>query len=127
MAIIKSNHVGNLTFASINAAETFKSALTKNGAQIIDEITAAKLRGCGGAGFPAGLKLSLLAKETATPKYIICNADEGEPGTFKDREILTNYADLVFAGMSIAAHATGATKGVLYLRAEYSYMRTHLE
>jgi len=125
--MIKAINFNNLTFAAINAAEALKSALAKPASQIITEISDSKLRGCGGAGFPAGLKLSLLSKETNTPKYIICNADEGEPGTFKDREILTNYPDLVFAGMAIAAHATGATKGILYLRAEYNYMREHLE
>lgn len=127
MTTIKSSNVNSLTFASINGEATLKTALAKSAQQIIEEITASKLRGCGGAGFPTGLKLSLLAKETRSPKYIICNADEGEPGTFKDREILTNHADLVFAGMAIAAHAANATKGILYLRAEYSFMRPHLE
>ncbi|HOQ61488.1 MAG TPA: NADH-ubiquinone oxidoreductase-F iron-sulfur binding region domain-containing protein, partial [Vicinamibacterales bacterium] len=60
-------------------------------------------------------------------KYVICNADEGEPGTFKDRVLLTAYADLVFEGMTIAARAIGATKGLLYLRGEYVYLRPHLE
>ena len=127
MAMIKSNNVSNFAFASVDADATLKAVHAKSGAQVIEEITSSKLRGCGGAGFPTGLKLSLLSKETATPKYIICNADEGEPGTFKDREILTNYADLVFAGMAIAAHATSATNGILYLRAEYNYMRSHLD
>jgi [NiFe] hydrogenase diaphorase moiety large subunit len=125
--MITTNNVNELTFASINAETALKTALVKSASQIIEEITNAKLRGCGGAGFPTGLKLSLLAKEIETPKYIVCNADEGEPGTFKDREILTNYADLVFAGMIIAARVTGATEGILYLRAEYNYMRKHLE
>lgn len=127
MTTIKSSNVNSLTFASINSEATLKTTLAKPAQQIIDEITASKLRGCGGAGFPTGLKLSLLTKETKMPKYIICNADEGEPGTFKDREILTNHADLVFTGMAIAAHATNATKGILYLRAEYNFMRPHLE
>jgi [NiFe] hydrogenase diaphorase moiety large subunit len=60
-------------------------------------------------------------------KYVVCNADEGEPGTFKDRVLLLDYADLVFEGMTIAARAIGATKGLLYLRGEYVYMRPHLD
>ena len=60
-------------------------------------------------------------------KYVVCNADEGEPGTFKDRVILLEHADLVFEGMTIAAKAIGATRGILYLRGEYVYMRPHLE
>lgn len=124
--MIKSNYVSKLMFSSIDGKAGFDIA-KKTGAQgIIDEITASRLRGCGGAGFPTGMKLTLMAKEKAEPKYVICNADEGEPGTFKDREILTNYAELVFTGMAIAAKAIGATKGILYLRAEYSFMKEHL-
>jgi [NiFe] hydrogenase diaphorase moiety large subunit len=120
------NYVGKLSFSSIDSEKTFIAAQEKGKQTIIDEITAAKLKGCGGAGFPTGLKLSLMAKETSEPKYIICNADEGEPGTFKDRGILTNYADLVFIGMAIAGIAIGASKGILYLRAEYNYLKDQL-
>jgi len=124
--MIKSNYVSKLMFSSVDSKASFDIA-KKIGAQgIIDEITASRLRGCGGAGFPTGMKLTLMAKEKAEPKYVICNADEGEPGTFKDREILTNYAELVFTGMAIAGKAIGAAKGILYLRAEYSFMKEHL-
>jgi len=125
--IIESNYVSTLTFAAVNSEASFASTQKKGAQGIIDEITASKLRGCGGAGFPTGLKLTLMAKEKTHPKYVICNADEGEPGTFKDREILTNYAELVFTGMAIAAMAIGgAEKGILYLRAEYAFMKEHL-
>lgn len=124
--MIKSNYISKLTFADIDSQASFVAAQNKGAQGIIDTITASKLRGCGGAGFPTGLKLTLMAKEIATPKYVVCNADEGEPGTFKDREILTNYAELVFTGMAIAAQAIGATHGILYLRAEYAYLHEHL-
>lgn len=124
--MIKSNYISKLTFADIDSQASFMAAKNKGAQGIIDTITASKLRGCGGAGFPTGLKLTLMAKETAAPKYVVCNADEGEPGTFKDREILTNYAELVFTGMAIAAQAIGATQGILYLRAEYAYLHEHL-
>lgn len=123
---LQPNYVSNLSFSAVNSEKSFSIAKEKGTQAIIDEITAAKLRGCGGAGFPAGIKLSLMAKESGTPKYVICNADEGEPGTFKDREILTNYADLVFTGMAIAGLAIGADKGLLYLRAEYTYLKKQL-
>lgn len=125
--MIESNYVSELSFRAVNHTESLKKAMAMGADKIISEITDSKLRGCGGAGFPAGLKLSLMAKETGEPKYVICNADEGEPGTFKDREILTNYPKLVFTGMAIAAHAIRATKGILYLRAEYNYLKDHLE
>ena len=124
--MIKSNYVGKLSFASVNSKKSFKQAKKRGQQAIIDEITASKLKGCGGAGFPTGLKLALMAKEISEPKYIICNADEGEPGTFKDRELLTNYGDLVVTGMAIAGLAIGASKGILYLRAEYTYLKDHL-
>jgi len=124
--MIKSNYVSKLAFAAVDSKSSFDIAKKIEAQGIIDEIIASKLRGCGGAGFPTGMKLTLMAKEKSTPKYVICNADEGEPGTFKDREILTNYAELVFTGMAIAGKAIGAKKGILYLRAEYAFMKEHL-
>ncbi len=87
----------------------------------------AGLRGRGGAGFPTGKKWEFAAQTAATRRYIICNADEGEPGTFKDRVLLTERAHLLFEGMTIAAHAVGAEHGILYLRAEYRYLHRYLE
>jgi [NiFe] hydrogenase diaphorase moiety large subunit len=88
---------------------------------------ASLLRGRGGAGYPTGLKWSTVAKAQGLPKYVICNADEGEPGTFKDRVILTERADLMFEGMTIAGYAIGSDAGIVYLRAEYAYLRRFLE
>ncbi|HSP89604.1 MAG TPA: NADH-ubiquinone oxidoreductase-F iron-sulfur binding region domain-containing protein, partial [Vicinamibacterales bacterium] len=106
------------------------AALARSRADIIGEVAASNLKGRGGAGFPTGTTWNLAAAAVVRAggaKYVVCNADEGEPGTFKDRVLLLDYADLVFEGMTIAARAIGATKGILYLRGEYVYMRPHLE
>ncbi len=93
---------------------------------IIQNIMDSGLRGRGGAGFPTGLKWKFAAEQESDTKYIICNADEGEPGTFKDREILQQQAEKVYAGMMIGARAIGAKSGFVYLRAEYNYLLPEL-
>jgi len=115
-----------LTYATIEPDVGLKAALAMSRADIIDTVSESGLKGRGGAGFPTGMKWNFCAAEKADLKYIICNADEGEPGTFKDRVILSRYADLVFEGMTIGGRAIGATLGIVYLRAEYTYLRPHL-
>jgi len=115
-----------LTFAGIERDVSLKAALELSRVEILDTVAAAKLKGRGGAGYPTGMKWNFAAAEKRQPKYIICNADEGEPGTFKDRVILADFPDLVLEGMTIAGRATGATYGIIYLRGEYSYLRSHL-
>lgn len=88
---------------------------------VIAEIKAAGLVGRGGAAFPTGIKWEGAAKATGQPKYVICNADESEPGTFKDRVIMEEDPHRVIEGLAIAAHAIGAHKGYLYIRGEYPY------
>jgi len=95
--------------------------------KVVDTITAARLRGRGGAGFSTGLKWRLCREAAGTTKYIICNADEGEPGTFKDRVLLTRSPKQVVFGMLAAAYAIGASEGIIYLRAEYIYLKDYLE
>ena len=102
-------------------------SLARSPESIIKTITDSRLRGRGGAGFPTGLKWQLAHDAQGAQKYIICNADEGEPGTFKDRALLTESPRDVLLGMVIAAYAIGARHGILYLRAEYAYLRTYLE
>jgi NADH:ubiquinone oxidoreductase subunit F (NADH-binding)/NADH:ubiquinone oxidoreductase subunit E len=87
--------------------------------RVIAELKASGLRGMGGAGFPAGTKGEAVRKETRTPKYLICNADESEPGTFKDALILREQPHLVIEGMALAARVVGATRGIIFLRHEY--------
>jgi hypothetical protein len=119
-------HGNELTFASIEKDAGLKAALAMSRVDVIDTIAASKLKGRGGAGFPTGMKWNFAAAEKRTPKYVICNADEGEPGTFKDRVILTDHPDLVFEGMTIGARAMGAEFGIVYLRGEYTYLRSSL-
>ena len=90
-------------------------------------LNAAGLRGMGGAGFPTARKWSLVAAEPASPKYVICNADESEPGTFKDRELLHDLPHLVIEGMAIGAYCIGASKGIVFIRHEYGAERESLE
>ena len=97
-----------------------KKALTSmTPEQVIDEVTRAKLRGLGGAGFPAGIKWSFVPKETSKPKYLVVNADEGEPGTFKDRYLLERDPHALLEGMLISAYAIGSHKAYVYIRGEY--------
>jgi [NiFe] hydrogenase diaphorase moiety large subunit len=93
----------------------------------IEEVKKSNIRGRGGAGFPTGMKWEFCRKAEGDQKYIFCNADEGEPGTFKDRVLLTEYPEMLFEGMAIAGYAVGATEGILYIRYEYKYLQKYLE
>lgn len=94
--------------------------------ETLEEIKASNLRGRGGGGFTIGLKWEACRSAPGMARYVVCNADEGEPGTFKDRVLLTNHADLVFEGMTICGYVIGAKKGFLYLRGEYRYLLDRL-
>ncbi|WP_017659303.1 NuoF family protein [Baaleninema simplex] len=88
-------------------------------AEVVQEITKSGLRGRGGAGYPTGLKWATVAKMPPGSKYVICNADEGDPGAFMDRSVLESDPHRVLEGMAIAGYAVGATQGYIYVRAEY--------
>ncbi len=108
--------------------KAIKKALTEmSPQQVIDEITASGLRGRGGAGFPTGVKWGFANKAAGTEKYIICNADEGDPGAFMDRSVLEGDPHSVIEGMLIAGFAIGATEGYIYCRAEYPLAIQRLE
>ena len=94
---------------------------------LISELEESGLRGMGGAGFPTGLKWKIVRGEEATPKYVVCNADESEPGTFKDRVILEQLPYLVIEGMILGGLTVGAERGIIYLRHEYEAAREALE
>ncbi len=104
-----------------------KAALALSPDKVIEEITSAKLRGRGGAGFPTGMKWRFTRKASGEDHYVVCNADEGEPGTFKDRVLLSEFPDLVFDGMTVAGYALGARHGLVYLRGEYAYLWDDLQ
>jgi len=113
-------------FGDFKPNDGLKKALAMSPVEVINEIKTARLRGRGGAGFPTGMKWEFTRSANGDEKHIICNADEGEPGTFKDRVILTELADRVFEGMTIAGYAIGAEEGILYLRGEYAYLQPFL-
>lgn len=110
---------GNYTNTDYRVLE---SALKRTPDQIMDELIESGLKGRGGAGFPTGMKWRFTAQQPEPEKYVVCNADEGEPGTFKDREILKRVPRKVLSGMGICAYAVGSHKGYIYLRAEYKYL-----
>ncbi|MDO9340741.1 MAG: NADH-ubiquinone oxidoreductase-F iron-sulfur binding region domain-containing protein [Bacteroidales bacterium] len=112
----------DLIFEKIEPKEVLIKAFKMSSAEIIQNMLDSGLKGRGGAGFPTGLKWKYTAAEKSSEKYIVCNADEGEPGTFKDREILERVSDKVHGGMAIAGKAIGAKMGIVYLRGEYRYM-----
>lgn len=119
---------GAVIFSEYTPGEAIRKIVKEmSSTDVIEEIKKASIRGRGGAGFPTGMKWELARKAGGEPKYIFCNADEGEPGTFKDRVILTELPKLVFEGMIIAGYAVGARYGILYLRNEYRYMIRYLE
>ncbi len=112
----------DLIFEKIDNREVLDKVYKMTGADIIQDMLDSGLKGRGGAGFPTGLKWKYTAAEKNPEKYVICNADEGEPGTFKDREILDRVSYKVHGGMLIAGKAIGAKKGIVYLRGEYRYL-----
>jgi [NiFe] hydrogenase diaphorase moiety large subunit len=118
---------GPVIFAPFESGKALRKALSMSPAEIIRSIKTSRLRGRGGAGFPTGIKWEFTRAAPGCTRYIICNADEGEPGTFKDRVILTERPDLLFEGMTIGGYALGGAEGILYLRGEYAYLQRFLE
>lgn len=107
--------------------EILRKALSRSDQEIVNDMVNSGLKGRGGAGFPTGLKWKLTAESKEKEKYVICNADEGEPGTFKDREILTRVPHKVLSGMAMCAKIIGAQKGYIYLRGEYKFLVPELK
>lgn len=106
----------------IDPVKVVQEVLKKDRDDVITDMIDSGLKGRGGAGFPTGLKWKFTKNEDSEDKYVICNADEGEPGTFKDREILDRVPEKVFAGMAIAGYAIGSKIGYIYLRGEYNFL-----
>ena len=109
------------------AGSAVKKALAMSRADVIRQVRESGIRGRGGAGFPTAVKWNLCAAAQSQKKFIVCNADEGEPGTFKDRLLLTERPEALFDGITVGGYAVGAKLGVIYLRAEYAYMKPGLE
>ena len=116
----------DLIFEKVDLKEVLTQAYNMKSEQIIQKVLDSGLKGRGGAGFPTGLKWKYAAAVKEPEKYVVCNADEGEPGTFKDREILDKVAYKVYGGMVIAGKAIGAKHGIVYLRGEYRFLLPQL-
>lgn len=108
-----------------NSVEKALKSMTRD--QLIEEVKFSGLRGRGGAGFPAGMKWSFLDQKSDKPKYLVCNADESEPGTFKDRYLMERLPHLLIEGMIVSSYALGAKTSYIYIRGEYMYVLRILE
>ena len=130
---ILSRRFGNADSRSIDAFlahqgyQGLKKAIEMGADAVIDEMKKSVLRGRGGAGFPTGLKWSFIPRTSPKPKYIVCNADESEPGTCKDRLLIQNDPHSLIEGMLIAGHTLSSSRGFIYVRGEYRYLITILE
>ncbi len=107
------------SYVNAGGYEALKKAVTMEPQQVVDEVKASALRGRGGAGFPTGIKMEAVLKTEVFPKYLVCNADEGEPGNFKDKFLMENDPHQLLEGMIICAYAMGMEKGYIYIRGEY--------
>ena len=123
----KKEREGKIIFSEYKRGGGIIKAVSMGRDDILFELKTSKLKGRGGAGFPTSTKWMLTAASISDEKYVVCNADEGEPGTFKDRVLLSEYPELVFDGMVIAGYTIGAKTGIVYLRGEYEYMQKPLE
>ncbi len=111
----------------VTPIDVYDKTIKKSADSIILDMIDSGLKGRGGAGFPTGLKWKFTRNEDSDAKYVICNADEGEPGTFKDREILDRVPEKVFTGMAICAYVIGAREGYIYVRGEYNFLLKSLQ
>ncbi|MGB9702669.1 MAG: complex I 51 kDa subunit family protein [Candidatus Kapaibacteriota bacterium] len=116
-----------IVFTKENFGNGFDAGLQLKPIEIVLAVRESGLKGRGGAGFPTGTKWMLAATASADKKFVVCNADEGEPGTFKDRLLLTEFTDKVLEGIILCGYAIGAQTGYIYLRGEYEYMVRHIE
>lgn len=117
----------DIIFSDIDNGESIKRAIKNSPEEIIDLLKKSGLKGRGGAGFPTGKKWEMVFNEVNEDKYIVCNADEGEPGTFKDRQIIEKQSKKIIESMIIAAYVISAQKGFIYLRGEYTYLKKKIQ
>ncbi|MHB8259270.1 MAG: NADH-quinone oxidoreductase subunit NuoF [Bacteroidia bacterium] len=130
--LIHNHHIPNIHTLEVyrahgGYASVEKALKTMTSDQVTDEVKKSGLRGRGGAGFPTGLKWSFLAKPEGVPRYLVCNADESEPGTFKDRYLMEKIPHALIEGMITASYALGARNSYIYIRGEYFYVHRILE
>jgi len=118
---------GLLLATPFESGSALRAAAERGAEVMLADITHSGLRGRGGAGFATGMKWKFCREAIGEARYVICNADEGEPGTFKDRSLLTHHADVLFEGMTLCGCIIGAQHGYLYLRGEYRYLLPQLQ
>lgn len=127
MELTKQKRTGAVIFSDYKRGDAIKKVITMSREDVLFELKESKLKGRGGAGFPTSIKWMLTAASKSDEKFLVCNADEGEPGTFKDRVLLIEYPELVFDGMVVGGYTVGAEHGILYLRGEYEYLLKSLQ
>ena len=127
MELTKQKRTGAVIFSEYKRGDAIKKIVKMSREDILFELKESKLKGRGGAGFPTSTKWMLTAASKSDEKFLVCNADEGEPGTFKDRVLLIEYPELVFDGMVVGGYTIGAEYGILYLRGEYEYLFKSLQ
>src|SRR2546423_566099 len=116
------------TYRKMGGYQSVEKALkTMTPDAVVEEVKKSGLRGRGGAGFPTGMKWSFLAKPEGVPPYLVCNADESEPGTFKDRYLMERIPHLLIEGMITSSYAIGAKTSYIYIRGEFFYVFRILE
>jgi [NiFe] hydrogenase diaphorase moiety large subunit len=125
--ILKLQEKVDMIFKDCEHLAVLRKVLGEGADKTIEKLSESGLRGRGGAGFYTSLKWQLAKDTNSDKKYVICNADEGEPGTFKDREILERVPEKVLLGMAICASVIGANEGFIYLRGEYNYLKSNLQ
>jgi NADH-quinone oxidoreductase subunit F len=129
--LLEHAHVANIhtydVYRQMGGYASVEKAFTMEPAAIVEEVKKSGLRGRGGAGFPTGLKWSFLAKPEGVPRYLVCNADESEPGTFKDRYLMEKLPHLLIEGMIASSFALGANTSYIYIRGEYAYVYKIME
>ncbi len=130
--LLENDHIPGLCKLSVYRQHGGYSSLEKaikqmTPEQVVEEVKTSGLRGRGGAGFPTGMKWSFLARPEGVPRYVVCNADESEPGTFKDRYLMERNPHLLIEGMIASSYALGAKTSYIYIRGEYFYIARILE
>jgi NADH-quinone oxidoreductase subunit F len=130
--LLKNDHVAGINTYDVyrqtgGYASVEKALKTMTPDAVVEEVKKSGLRGRGGAGFPTGMKWSFLAKPEGVPRYLVCNADESEPGTFKDRYLMERIPHLLVEGMITSSYALGANAAYIYIRGEYYYIARILE
>ncbi|MCU0328795.1 MAG: NADH-quinone oxidoreductase subunit NuoF [Chitinophagales bacterium] len=129
--LLKNDHIAGINTLDVyqqhQGYEALKKALTMKSEDIVSEVQKSGLRGRGGAGFPTGMKWSFIAKPEGVPRYLVCNADESEPGTFKDRYLMEYHPHILIEGMIISCFALGANTGYIFIRGEYMFVLRKLE